>query len=239
MRPALSILPLSVLAAIIALALAGCGSSPSAIATVAGQTVDRETLEHWVPIEAAIDHGILPQAPLPKGEVPDPPHYSACIHYLEHKARTTPSHPPVPSRSALLRQCRTRYEGVREHMLQILITFAWVIAETKALNLHVSDHEAAKEFARYKKEVFKTEKAFRNYLRYTGETLADELLISKMDLLSTKLQSKIVAERGINGARRYYADFPKRWAAKTSCKPGFVVPQCRQYKGTTEPEAIF
>jgi foldase protein PrsA len=225
-------------AAIVILALSGCGSGHSAVARVGEQTISQETLEHWIPIEAAIDHGTLPQAPLPKGEVPDPPRYSACIQYLANKARTAPSHPPVPARSALKQQCRSRYDGVRRHMLAILVTFAWLKAETDALGLHVSEPEAAKEFTRYRKEVFKTDAAFRSYLTYTGETLADELLISKMDLLSTKLDKKIVDDRGLNGARRYFRDFSKRWAAKTDCEPGYVIPNCKQYKGASPPEAV-
>lgn len=220
--------------------LTGCGKSSDdpPIVSVAGQTVSKASLEHWIPIEAVIDHQSLPQAPVPKGEIPDPPRYAACIAYLAAHARTSTATQGAITKLALKGQCQARYRHVREHMLQILITYAWLRAEAAELNVHVSHRDVMQAFTRYKREVFKTDAAFRRYLRYTKSTLADELLIGQMDLLSTKIEQKVIAERGLSGARSYYHELPKRWAAKTDCSPAYVILNCKQYKGPHMPEAV-
>jgi hypothetical protein len=226
------------LAAVSIAVLAGCGGSKDpAVAGVGEQSISKASLNHWIHVEAIIDHE-LPQAPVPTGEVPDPPRFVACAGYLARKARADPAPHSVPSSVTLKQQCRERYSAVREHILRILITYMWLKAEAAKLGVQVSDGESTQQLARYSKEVFKTSAAFQRYLRYTGESLADELLVGKMDLVSAKLERKLISERGVPGATSFFRNFPKRWAAKTNCQAEYVVPGCKQYKGPKAPEAV-
>jgi hypothetical protein len=47
---------------------------------------------------------------------------------------------------------------------------------------------------------------------------------------------KILKEHGIPGLRAYYHQYPKEYAAQTSCTPEYTLPDCKQYKGTQQPE---
>jgi hypothetical protein len=55
--------------------------------------------------------------------------------------------------------------------------------------------------------------------------------------LAKKLEYKIIGQIGIPRASKFYHEFPKRWAAQTNCSPEYIIPECKQYKGTQEPEA--
>lgn len=224
--------------AILGMTACGSGGTPSgAIVEVAGQTVSKMTLDHWVPIEAVISREPVPQQPVPKGEVPDPPRYTACVAYLQATAPAAANGPAKPTTAELKSQCRQRYEAVRRHMLNILITYAWVNAEATVRGIKVSDSEVEQRFARFKPGQFASEAVFQRFLKYTGESLADELLLERFDLLSSKLQQKIVLEHDAAGVAKFYQEFPRRWASKTDCSPGYIVSNCRQYKGPLPPEA--
>jgi hypothetical protein len=221
-----------VVVVLVGLLVGGCGSGGGGfVARVGGRVVSSAALAHWFSVEAIISTDLNPQGPVPVGEVPDPPRYSACIAYMR---ASTASHEVS---SGLQHRCRKRYEGVRRHMLTILITYAWLEAEAAVQGISVSEGEIRQQFKRYAKEIWPTEAAFHAYLKYTKQTLADEFLVSKMDLLSTKLQAKVIHGMGIKGATRFYHEFPRRWAARTSCSPGNVIPVCKQYRGPEPPEA--
>ena len=224
---------------LVLLGVMGCGGSGGAsggvVAVVGDQVVTRAALDHWVPIEAVISRELNPQQPVPKGEVPDPPEFTACIAYTRTTAGTPRSGQASPTNAHLKRLCRERYESVRTHMLTILISFTWLNAESAAQDIKLSDDEVQKRFARFEHEEFGSDAAFRRYQKYTGANLADELLLTRMDLLSSKLEEKIISTKGTPGARTYYHDFPHRWAAKTSCSPGYIIPDCKQYKGPRPP----
>jgi hypothetical protein len=117
-----------------------------------------------------------------------------------------------------------------------LISFLWMTAETRAHGVTATQGEVEREFERFRSEVYGTPAEFERYLKYTGETRADVLLISRINLLSTKLRNKLIKTEGIPGASRFYRELPVRWAAKTSCAGGYIVPDCKQYKGPRAPE---
>lgn len=219
-------------------ALSACGSETrgDAVAVVAGESITKATLEHWIPIEAVISRESFPEHPVPPGEIPDPPGFAACIGYS--KASREREGGVDPGRSLTPKaECKRRYESIRAHILQILITYRWLIAEAASQGIRVSDAEVHQSFRRYKRLQFGTEAKYQRFLKYTGQTTADQLLIIKVDELSTKLQQKLLTENGTQGAASFYRRFARKWAAKTSCRPEYVIPECKEYKGSQPPEA--
>lgn len=204
---------------------------------VDGRAISRASVEHWIPIEAVISRLVSPKQPVPKGFVPDPPHYAACIGYLKGIGRREADPGSTGSIMLIRRQCRQRYENVRRHVLEILITFQWLLGESGEQHVALSPGELERAAAQFRSANFQDEAGFQRYLKYSGESLADELLVERMDPLATKLQQVLVARDGATTAGRIFTTFPKRWAARTSCSPGYVVPDCRQYKGPLQPEA--
>jgi hypothetical protein len=216
--------------------LAGCGgtSESATIVSFAGHSISRSTLEHWIPIESIISRDLFPQQPPPAGVVPDPPRYKACITY--EKATAAKAGGQSPSAEQLARECRERYEQVRRHMLHLLIAYQWTAQEAQTEGVKVSEQELQQTYASDKREDFGTEAAFHKYLRATGETVADELKITLFNIETNKIFKKVISEHGASGLSAFYHGLGRRLAAETSCSPGYVIPDCEQYKGSEAPE---
>ncbi len=222
-----------------------CASDPpnEAVVKVAGHPISKATLDHWIPIEAILTYELYPKRPVPRGVVPDPPDYTACIAYLEATPAKLVQSGSKPTAAQLKSQCRQKYELMQEHMLDFLITSQWVNDESIDLGVKLTSREVKQEFERIKREVFPVKGAFQRFLEFTGLSLSDELFRIRKDLLDTKIQQKISAKKGLSLAQRqqllteFSVAFQKRWVARTSCRPGYVMVDCKQYKGPQAPEA--
>jgi hypothetical protein len=122
-------------------------------------------------------------------------------------------------------------------VLAILISFKWWEAAVKELNIGVSERKITTEFARFRDEEYHSIAGYQRYLRRTGQTLADQYLRMRMDLYTTALNRRLVSE-GVARYEQRSREFSKAWASKTICKASDVVPNCREYRGSAEPEAI-
>ncbi len=116
-------------------------------------------------------------------------------------------------------------------MLDILITNYWLSGEGAAKGFAVTDAEVKQTIDRQ----FASPAAFHRFLAITGESASDERLLLRGDLMATKLQQAAAGEKGLSASQQALAkfinDFSAKWSARTSCKPGYVVQECRQYKG--------
>jgi hypothetical protein len=213
------------------------GAPAEVVARVAGQTISKATLAHWIPIEAVLSHYTLPQEPVPSGVVPDPPSYTACIAYLRATPPEALNAQAMPTTAQLKERCRAYDKAIRRHTLQILVSYAWTRAEAHAHGIDVTDREVQRRWVQLEPERFPTEAIFTRYLRYTGSTVGDQLFHLRFNLLSERLGHKLLAEGGLPRAKKFYSEFARRWAAKTDCSPGYVIPECKQYKGPEAPEA--
>jgi hypothetical protein len=216
--------------------MSACGSSgnsaPAPAVVVSGRTISQAAVEHWTPIEAILAYdAVFPTAPVPKGLVPDPPNYTNCVAY-ERRGNTV-------ARSTLKRDCRERYEFVRMHILDYLITYQWLEKEVAERGLKVTDAEARQDLQRHVRSQFGNQRGFEKYLQYTGLTMADELLRFKNNLLANAVLQHVIQAPGTTLSQRSaaYTRFEKKWVARTHCRAGFIVPNCREYKGprTQEP----
>lgn len=217
---------------------AGCGGGAGdAVVRVAGRSISRATVEHWIDVEAVISDELIPRHAPPKGLVPDPPAFANCIAYQRTHDLKLPAGNGPRLTAALKDECRRRYEAVRQHVLQLLITFQWLAGEGTARGVKVSAAEVRQALARFRRESFTSYAGYRNYFRYSGETVADEMMVLKSNLIATKLEQSLTAQ-GAAALAAFARDFPRRWVPRTSCRAGYVVPDCRQYKGPLSPQAV-
>jgi hypothetical protein len=234
-------------AALAAFGLAACsGSSSETVAQIDGVgSISRGTLEHWIPIEARLVYAAVPKRPVPAGAVPSPPSYSACIAFLRTQQRSLEAAGPEPTTAQLKRACAAQYAQLEQTVLDLLITWDWTLGAAAATGVRVTDAETDDRLA----EIEKTELAFVSlgkYLKYTGQTLGDMLLRTKVELLQAKQQRALVAlvehaSRGLSASQRLAAvaklesraRTTAQWIALTSCRPGYVSPDCKQYKGSS------
>ncbi len=193
--------------------LAACGGLPgSAVVQVEGTPISKSAFEHWMGVAATSSTGGATSKPT----IPVPPNYTACIAHL---AATSP--PPAKGQSAptnaqLKSQCETQYKQLQQEVLGFLISSQWVIAEGKSLGVKVSDAEVKKQFEKIKSQQFTTPAAFEKFLSTSGQTVSDLLLRVKLNLLSAKIQQKIIKQRGtVTQAQieKYYNENKARFGA--------------------------
>jgi phosphatidylethanolamine-binding protein (PEBP) family uncharacterized protein len=207
--------------AVLALVLAGCGSTSSggagtstaasgatvaavsdthsskarasgeAVASVAGVPITKAAYKHWTAVTAALSGSKL-------------------------------------SGSALKNQ-----------VLGFLISSKWVLGEAAATGVHVSSAEAHERLEQLQAKQFHTAAELKNYLASSDETMADLLERTKIELLESKIAARVTA--GKTGAAAsaalasFRTSFETRWQAKTSCHPGYVMEDCKEYKGPRHP----
>jgi hypothetical protein len=238
--------------AVVVVSLSACGSGASGetVVRVAGVgSISKATLEHWLPVEAVLLYQQYPTTPPPKGVVPDPPNYTNCIAYLRsHPSEAVTKLGPNPLPAQLKSQCSNRHHELKEIMLNTLILWKWTEGTGAELGMNVSDAEAKAQLKEVNPRFFSSDAAFKRYLKFTGQTLADALLRSKVQRYEVKLYAKLTeaAKRlpqGLTAQQREQAlakiasRFPpnKQWVAKTTCRSGYVVSACKQYKGSQPP----
>ncbi|HTB71017.1 MAG TPA: hypothetical protein VK707_08560 [Solirubrobacteraceae bacterium] len=225
------------LAATLALAACGGGGSDAVIARVGTHSITTGTLDRFAAIEAVLTYQLNPTQPVPKGVVPDPPSYADCIAYLAKTPTTLIAPKQHPSTAQLKARCRQKQETLRHHMLDILITNYWLEGEGAARGVAVSDAELNQALDRQ----FPTQAAFRSFLKITGEKASDERALLRASLMTTKLQQAVTSQKGLTGAQqqqalaRFIREFTAKWSARTSCQPGYVVQECKEYKGVKAP----
>jgi foldase protein PrsA len=231
--------------ALLVIALCGCGGggSPSEVVAEVGNTaITKALLDHWTRIEAIVLYNQMPTSPVPKGVVPDPPRYTACVAYLRATPYGLAAKKVLLTEEQLRSQCRARYQTVRQTALSFLITWNWIIGEGTDRGLTASEAVIRKRLEQVKHAEFATESAFRHHLALTGETISDRLLRSKVKVFSAGLERKLLEgltpRQAVQVSKRFVGEFPRRWAAKTNCRRGYVVPNCRQYKGPLPPTPV-
>jgi hypothetical protein len=237
----------------LALGLAGCGTNTDGVvvARVSGVgTITRGSVAHWANAEAVLVHELIPTRPAPVGLIPDPPKYSACITYLLRTLSQNTGHKYLTT-DALKQDCQAHATSLQMTTLSKLISWDWTIGRGEALGIHVSDAQVQTRL-----DTVSTEPnspygpSLTRYLALTGQTKADMLVRSRVQLYEVKIAERAMAmERTLpatlNEHQRQAAiealanriDADKRWTDNTSCTPGFVVPGCREYVGQAQPSS--
>lgn len=170
--------------------LVACGGVPSdSIATVEGNSVKNTTFDHWLQVAATTNAGQTGAAPV----VPLPPSYSACIAHTEAivAKNTTTKH---LTHEQIKKQCETQYETYKNEVVNYLISSEWVLGEAKNLDVKVTDAEVHKEFEKVRDTQFPSAAEFEKFLKSSGQTVSDLLLRVKLNMLSQKIQHKVIHE---------------------------------------------
>jgi phosphatidylethanolamine-binding protein (PEBP) family uncharacterized protein len=122
--------------------------------------------------------------------------------------------------------------------LGFLITSEWVLGEAAARHISVSEAEVKQRYAQLVHQSFPKSGSLKKYLAKSGETEADLLARIKVELLASKIAAKVTA--GKSSAQRtallssFERNFHAHWKDYTDCKPGYVMEDCKQYKGKPE-----
>jgi foldase protein PrsA len=191
-------------------AFAACGGIPGdAVVSVDGQSITKDTFNHWMTVAAASSASTTGA----KAPVPEPPSFTACIASAKAAAKPAKGQTP-PTEAQLKSQCEQEYKSLQQEVLGFLISSNWVLGEASSLGVKASDAEVKKQFEKIKSQQFPKAAEFEKFLKGSGQTVSDLLLRVKLNLLSSKIQQKIVKEKSkVTNAQieKYFKENPKRF----------------------------
>lgn len=126
---------------------------------------------------------------------------------------------------------RSNAGEVLKETMGYLISSDWVIGEAQDRHVDVSPTEAQHAFDRIRAQQFHKHREFEKFLKQSGETVADLLFRVRLNLLSERIQKRVLA--GHHSARgkqraleRFVHGFRLKWEAQTYCEPGYAVQDC-------------
>jgi foldase protein PrsA len=160
----------------------GCGGGGvpgNAVAVVDGEAIERKMFDHWLAVAAR--SGGKPNTAIPK-----PPDYTACV---AQKRKSEPKTSP----ERLKVECRQEYEGLRNQVVQLLVSRQWLEEEAAERGIRVSEAEVKRSFDQQRKAAFRKDGEFQKFLKNSGQTQEDILLRVRLDLLSNKIRQKVTA----------------------------------------------
>jgi len=152
--------------------------------SVDGKPITKTAFNHWMGV-AATSTAVTGAS---KTVVPEPPNYTACISHLAATQTTK----PAPTQGQLKKQCETQYKSLLSEVLGFLVSSDWVIGEAGSMGVKLSDAEVKKQFETIKNQQFPKPEEFEKFLKSSGQSVSDLLLRVKLNLLSSKIQQKVI-----------------------------------------------
>ncbi|HEY3019028.1 MAG TPA: peptidyl-prolyl cis-trans isomerase [Solirubrobacteraceae bacterium] len=179
--------------AVPAVALSACGNSVpgNAVAKVGDDSITKTQFNHWMQVAAISSQGALPGQKKTAVQVPQPPNFAECVAQKQKTAPKPAKGQPKPTTAQFKAQCEQEYKGLRDQVLQFLISAEWIQGEASDQGVKVSDSEVDKQFQQTKKQSFPKEKDYKKFLKDSGMSQSDILFRVKLDTLSNKLREKV------------------------------------------------
>ncbi|HLM49901.1 MAG TPA: peptidyl-prolyl cis-trans isomerase [Solirubrobacteraceae bacterium] len=182
---------ISALAAIAALPLllAACGDGVpgNSVARVDDSLIKKTAFDHWLNVAARSQTAQTGGA----ASVPDAPSYTKCVASKRQSLPKPPKGQKAPTAQQLKQQCQQEYEGLRDQVLQFLISAEWIQKEAGELDVSVSNKDVQKQFQQTKKQSFPKDADYQKFLKQSGMSQEDVVFRVKLDALSNKIRDKI------------------------------------------------
>jgi hypothetical protein len=241
-RPPTKLIALALLAlAVLALsACGGGGASEKTVAVVGKSKITQGTLNHWMATTLGGDYRSLVRTSAPLGLVSDPPKYATCV-LVASKIVPSSLGGPKPKRTvAQLRlKCQQLQRAIKEQALSALISVLWRSEEAAELGTGVSEREVNEELQKSAYKHYSNPAQFRRHLAEIHSSLADQRYLTKGEMLSTKFVGRLQAKAASLGGGeattvKLVHENIAKWSARTSCSPGYVAWQCKQFRASQE-----
>jgi hypothetical protein len=222
-----------VAASLVTIGLPACGGGGGipgdAVAQVGSTPLTKAALSEWMSSLAGGDFFELAGITLPKGLVSDPPNYAVCIADMKTLA-------PKLSGGQPRAKCELLDRSMRQQALTYLLSTQQTFDQAAELGLTVSNGEINQNFKGLQEERFPTAADLRQYLSARDWPLSVERFLLKRNLLSAKLTAALNKKFSSEKAQiAYLKATHDKLIAKTSCRPGYVVAQCKEYDAAKPP----
>src|SRR4051812_30042026 len=179
---------------VLPLALSACGDGGvpgNAVVDIGGDSIKTTTFDHWLKVAAtsqAQQSGATASA-----SIPDPPNYTKCIANKKKTATKPAKGQPNPTDATYKAQCKQEYEALRDQVMQFLITSAWIEGESNDRGVKVSDTDVKKDFDKQRQQSFPKDSDYAAFLKSSGYVQEDLLYRIKVQDLTNKLRTKVLA----------------------------------------------
>jgi foldase protein PrsA len=199
---------------VLAIGLAACGGGVpgDSVAQVGSTPITQTTFKHWLGIAA---HSQQQQGSTTPITVPDPPDYKNCVAQLRKTTPAPAKGQSAPTDAQLKTQCLQEYTGLRDQVMQFLISAQWITGEAADQHVKVSDSQVQKSFTQTKAQSFPKESDFTKFLQTSGMSMNDILFRVRLNLMSTQLRNKVVGKAGTVSdaqAAAYYSGHKAQFA---------------------------
>lgn len=126
--------------------------------------------------------------------------------------------------------------GLRWQLVAFLIRNVWLAAELDRLGLTDVTADEVRAAVEQRKESFDSDAEYEAYMRASGQTEADLAWRTRMALRAERIEAHVTreADDASEAERmriRHAKRFIKRWHARTWCRRGYRVKDCRNYAG--------
>jgi hypothetical protein len=214
-------------------ACGGGGNSDKTVATVGKSTITLATLNHWMSTVVGGDYQAVNTTRGPAGLASEPADYPRCVSAAEQVVPRAGGKPEL-SPAQLLLKCHQLHAAVKEQALSYLIAVLWRAEEGAELHAEVSNREVNHQLQEIRYEQYKSPAAFNRYLADRHWTLGDERYLLKRNMLDTKFLARLKQQAarlggGEQALSKLVRENVAKWTSRTSCRPGYLAWQCKQY----------
>jgi foldase protein PrsA len=176
---------------VLALAMAGCGSSGSipsnAVATVAGNPISKRAVDHWMYLYVKGQNASSGETSEPVIVPNDPPQFTNCID----EARADIPALKKESASKIRSECKAEFTQLNNQVMPFFVESYWYQALAHKQGITVTNAEITKELDKEKTaQGIKTNAQFAQTLAQYGETTQDVLWRTRVTTTVTKLEAK-------------------------------------------------
>lgn len=192
---------------------------------VGRNAITNTVLNQWMTSVVGEDFYAVSTHQAPTGLVSEPPNYPACVAALK-RIEPIPGEgrpQPQPTLAELRSRCHQLYQAIRYQTLTFLVASYWTIDFASSHGIKVIDQEVQQQLKRLKAEQYPKEAEFQRYLADKRRILSEELFDVKLELLQRKLLRKAQTDGK-------FAQEIKRANATATCRVGYVVEHCKQFK---------
>jgi hypothetical protein len=195
---------------VVGLGVAGCGGAipGNSVASVAGNPISLTAFQHWTYLaakeQAASEESATAITP------GDPPNFNGCIKQARTEYTALAKTPVKTLRS----ECASLFKSYRTQVMEFLIEGYWYQAQGYKDGIHVTNAQVQKSLNAELKKDFptNTQTEFKSYLKSSGETKADLLFQTRVNMIYEKLLKR--AEKSVTAAdiSNYYAKHKSTYA---------------------------
>lgn len=187
MKSVRSIPALGAFFVILAMAIAGCGSSGGipgdSVAVVAGNPITTKAFKHWIFVAAQSQAAQSPGQPV---IIPDPPDYTKC---MADARRAIPTLKKTPTKT-LKADCAQLFTSLSSQVMDFLIKSYWYQADAHKMGIKMTDAQVQAALNKAKKGQFSTDAQFQQFLKSSGQTLQDITYRVRVEQIFEKLSAR-------------------------------------------------